>query len=133
MSKKSWGIIVIAAIGLVLLGYNLMPAPEPEIQQITNDELEERLKNSNADDVIFVDVREEEEFNSGHINGMKNMPLSTLHETYAQLPKDKEIVLICRSGSRSMQAANLLKENGYERLVNVEGGMINWHGPVVSQ
>ncbi|MBP1157046.1 MULTISPECIES: rhodanese-like domain-containing protein [unclassified Paenibacillus] len=130
MIKKNLGIIVIVVIALGFLGYKLLPTPG--IEQITNHELEERMTKANLDDVVFIDVREEHEFKSGYIEGMNNKPLSTLNETYSTLPKDKEIVIICRSGSRSMQAAELLKENGYEKLINVKGGMLNWHGSVVS-
>lgn len=130
MVRKNLGLIVMVVIALGFLGYKLLPTPG--IEQITNQELEERMMNADLEAVVFIDVREEHEFKAGYIEGMNNMPLSTLNETYSTLPKDKEIVIICRSGSRSMQAAQLLKENGYEKLVNVKGGMLNWHGSVVS-
>ena len=56
------------------------------------------------------------------------LELAKLPETFSTLTRDKEIVIICRSGSRSMQAAKLLKENGYKKLVNVKGGMLDWTG-----
>jgi len=115
-------------------------APEPsqgtaqgtaQIRQISTGELERLLAQAASGDMVFIDVREPDEYAEGHIEGMVNMPLSTLEDTYSQLPKDKEIVIICRSGNRSMQAAQLLRDKGYTRLVNVQGGMLDWKGPVV--
>jgi len=106
-------------------------ADTAEIERINTQELEQRLSQA-PEDTIFIDVREPEEYASGHIEGMINMPLSSFSETYSQLPKDKEIVIICRSGNRSMQAAQLLREKGYTRIVNVDGGMLDWKGPVVT-
>ncbi|WP_225228776.1 rhodanese-like domain-containing protein [Bacillus sp. PS06] len=54
---------------------------------------------------------------------MKNIPLSTLKSDYKGLSKDAEIVLLCRSGKRSLQAANILKDYGYGNVVSVSGGI----------
>jgi len=102
-----------------------------QIRQISTGELERLLDQAASGGIVFIDVREPDEYAEGHIEGVVNMPLSTLEDTYSQLPKDKEIVIICRSGNRSMQAAQLLREKGYTRLVNVQGGMLDWKGPVV--
>jgi rhodanese-related sulfurtransferase len=102
------------------------------IMNITTDELAEKLKNDPpSKDVIYVDVREQHEYEAGHIEEMKNYPLSRFTEYLNMLPKDAEIVLICRSGNRSMKAANILKDNGYTDIVNVTGGMSSWTGAVV--
>lgn len=102
---------------------------EPTTTAITTTELEQRMKDK--PDSIYIDVRELNEFSEGHIEGMINMPLSTLESNYKELPLDKEIVVICRSGARSMQAINILETTGYEKLVNVEGGMLDWKGEIV--
>lgn len=129
MLKNKWTTIVLVILALGFLGYKFLPTPG--IEQITTQELEERITTESPSNVIFIDVREEHEFKAGHIEGMTNLPLSTLSETYSRLPKDKEIVIICQSGNRSMQAAKLLKDNGYKKLVNVKGGMLQWKGSVV--
>lgn len=99
------------------------------IDQIDTTELANMLERE-KDGIFFVDVREEHEFKDGHIEGMVNIPLSVLHEAYHLIPQDKEVVIICRSGNRSMQAANILKDLGYTKLVNVTGGMLDWDGEV---
>ncbi|MBU9714192.1 rhodanese-like domain-containing protein [Evansella tamaricis] len=102
---------------------------ESEIQEISTSELAQLLKGDNQD-YYFVDVREEDEYNETHIKEMVNVPLSTLDTEYSKIPEDKTVVIICRSGNRSLQAANLLKENGYKDLINVKGGMLKWDGEV---
>ncbi|ARK28836.1 rhodanese-like domain-containing protein [Halalkalibacter krulwichiae] len=80
---------------------------------------------------FFIDVRESNEYIEGHIDGMVNIPLSTLGEHTDLIPKGDTIVIICRSGNRSFQAANILKDLGYQDLVNVKGGMLTWEGEVI--
>lgn len=126
MKKNGLALLFIAAIVMVV-----GCSSKSEIGHITTEQLEQRMNQSNPDQTIFIDVREADEFQSGHIEGMRNMPLSTLNETYSQLPKDKEIVIICRSGNRSMQAAELLQDKGYSKVINVDGGMNDWKGAVV--
>lgn len=121
----------IAFILLVLLvGYNFIG--KANINNISASELAEKLQKENgSNEVVFIDVREPSEYQSGHIEGMTNIPLSTLKTDYHQIPKDSEVVLICRSGNRSMQAAKLLNELGYENIVNVDGGVQGWQGELV--
>lgn len=75
---------------------------------------------------LFLDVREEEEFEAAHIPGSQLLPLSEFMKRFeAELPKDRDIVVHCRSGKRSAQATEFLNERGYN-AVNVGGGMLAW-------
>ena len=69
-----------------------------------------------------LDVREVEEFETLHLEGARNLPLSQLADTYKQLDKDNLYYVICKSGMRSARAYQFLAEHGYE-VVNVQGGM----------
>lgn len=69
-----------------------------------------------------LDVREVEEFESLHLEGARNFPLSQLADTYEQLDKTQPYYVICKSGIRSARACQFLTEQGYE-VVNVQGGM----------
>jgi rhodanese-related sulfurtransferase len=83
---------------------------------------------------FIVDVRTAEEFAAGHIDGAKNIDLQTIEKGIKAIPKEQEIVLICRSGNRSAQAYDILAQMGYTKLKNVTGGMQAWEqagGPVV--
>ena len=69
-----------------------------------------------------LDVREVEEFEALHLEGVRNFPLSQLTDTFEQLDKDNLYYVICKSGMRSARACQFLAEQGYE-VVNVQGGM----------
>lgn len=75
---------------------------------------------------LLVDVRESYEWRDGHAKGAHHIPLGELSRRAGELPKDREILLICRSGNRSRTAAHLLQRAGYERVVNVQGGTTAW-------
>ena len=69
-----------------------------------------------------LDVREVEEFETLHLEGAQNLPLSQLADTYEQLDKDQLYYVICKSGMRSARACQFLAEQDYD-VINVQGGM----------
>jgi glyoxylase-like metal-dependent hydrolase (beta-lactamase superfamily II)/rhodanese-related sulfurtransferase len=81
-----------------------------------------------AREVQVVDVREPHEFAGplGHIPGAMLVPLGTLAEQAAALPREKPIVTVCRAGGRSAQATLILKKAGFEQVANLAGGMLRW-------
>lgn len=75
---------------------------------------------------VLIDVREPWEYNSGHAKGSKNIPLSQLNKRVGEIPRDRDVLLICQSGNRSMNAANFLQHQGITRVTNVSGGTAVW-------
>lgn len=75
---------------------------------------------------FVVDVRTPREWDGGHIGGSVNIPLSHLESRASEIPSDRPVILICRSGYRSSIAASLLLRGGAKNLVDVEGGMDAW-------
>ncbi|MBK8251480.1 MAG: rhodanese-like domain-containing protein [Polyangiaceae bacterium] len=73
----------------------------------------------------LVDVRTPEEYASGHIQGAVNIPLQQFDSRAAEIPSGKPVVLYCRSGARSGQAASILRGKGRTDVHNL-GGMGNW-------
>ena len=55
-----------------------------------------------------------------------HIPLSQLEESIAEIPKDKEVIMSCRNGSRSLRAVYFLMNHGYKKVFNLEGGLLNW-------
>ena len=78
-----------------------------------------------AGDVVLIDVREPWEYQLAKIEGAKLMPLKTLGEHLAELPKDKEIVFHCHHGMRSMQACQVAAQQCF-RVTNLSGGIAAW-------
>ena len=76
--------------------------------------------------VIVLDVRTPEEYNSGHIPGSNLAPLQVLEGMSEDLEKDKSYILVCRSGNRSQQAADILTSKGFKNVYNMTGGMNEW-------
>lgn len=73
----------------------------------------------------LVDVRTPEEFSGGYIPGAININLQELQQKLSRIPKDKPVIVYCRSGNRSAFAANILKQAGYTEVYDL-GGIIDW-------
>ena len=86
-------------------------------------ELNDRLKNSKRP--IVIDVRQPDEYRTGHIAGAKLIPLNKLNSRMKELPQSREIVCVCASGNRSGSATRMLVKAGFN-AVNLKGGMNSW-------
>jgi SulP family sulfate permease len=75
---------------------------------------------------VIIDVREPREFGQGHIPDAQLRPLSRLMTEPVDFPADRSIVLVCRSGRRSMRAAQILKGKGFNNTLILAGGMMAW-------
>ena len=78
------------------------------------------------EDVIFLDVREQSEWDEFHAPLATLIPLGELDARLSELPKDKEIVVVCRSGNRSQVGREKLKAAGFTNVTSMAGGMIEW-------
>ncbi len=78
------------------------------------------------DGANILDVREDDEWTAGHIDGAQHIPLGDLPARYGEVPMDEDVYVICRSGGRSRQATAWLNQNGFD-AVNVNGGMGAWN------
>lgn len=97
----------------------------PPMPSVSAAELIEKLKNGERP--LVLDVRQPEEFRTGHITNAKLIPLGELNRRMKDLPKDKEIVCVCATGNRSRSATKMLLRAGYD-AVNMKGGMMSWSG-----
>lgn len=75
--------------------------------------------------LFILDVRQPDEFRAGHIAGAKLIPLDELSARLGELPRDRDILCVCRSGSRSGAATSQLARAGL-KAINLRGGMIGW-------
>ena len=84
----------------------------------------------NHQDAVVLDVREDKEFEQGHILGSKHLPLSGIDDALKTFKADKSkpVVVVCNSGARSKSVCSTLTKQGYESVHNLTGGVVAWKG-----
>jgi rhodanese-related sulfurtransferase len=137
--KRIFAVLTLA-LSVLTLSACAVPAPMPEptptstpVQYRKISAADAKARIDSGDEIIILDVRTQEEFNEGHIPGAILIPNETiLDEQPALLPDlDAEILIYCRSGNRSAQAANKLIAMGYTDVVDF-GGIIDWPYEIVT-
>ena len=97
------------------------------IATINPEEVEALLKEGK--ELHLIDVRELDEWESGHIKEARFLPLSELEARVGELDKNEEYIMVCRSGGRSGRACEYMQALGY-KVTNMTGGMLKWQGEV---
>lgn len=129
--KKNGKIVTGVLIVMMLLGFNrflsgVAEGREPGYKSISAQKGLEILETEK--DVLLLDVRSPEEFTGpmGHIDGAKLIPLQELANRLKEIEpyKNKKVVLVCRSGRRSKVAGNILVQNGFKNVMEIETGML---------
>ena len=142
--KNMWNYIIIAGIAVVVIAIgavvlirqnaknNILDGPGMvnSFTQISQDEAKEMMKKN--DGHIIVDVRRQDEYEQGHIPGAILIPNESIGaQRPAELPNLNQIILVyCRSGRRSKEAAQKLFDMGYKNIYEF-GGIIDWTGDIV--
>ena len=110
-SDNEWNPDILNVLALTIIGKN----------EENSNNVENLVKNKE----FLLDVREDYEYQDGHIKGAVNLSLREILEKKDTLPKNKDIYVYCRSGHRSADAVNFLKSLGFEKVHNIEGGFID--------
>lgn len=110
------------AIGFLKGGFEAWKESGKESETISRIDSKEFERAYNLDRPLTFDVRKKSEYDSEHIIGAINIPLNEINLHLAQFPKNKSFVLHCAGGYRSMIAASILKQRGWDDLVDVDGG-----------
>jgi phage shock protein E len=100
-------------------------AGDAEVKPITQDAFL-ALPKQGADAPFVLDVRTPEEYASGYVPGAVNIPYDQVAARLAEVPKDREVVVYCRSGRRAQMASDVLASHGYNDLAHLQGDMIAW-------
>jgi len=95
----------------------------PVVQDISAQEL-----NAIENEILLIDVRTPREYQSGHLKNAINIDYSSsdFKNKIAELPKDQEIYLYCKSGMRSSRAARQFEKLGFKKVYDLEGGLLSW-------
>jgi phage shock protein E len=111
-------LIVILALYLIFKFFGYLS--RLGIKQISPRELDQKKG------IVLLDVRTDKEYEQGHIPGAVHIPFSQISERIKKLKKDKELVVFCQNGSRSIWAIKRLMGMGYKNLSNLKGGYLAW-------
>lgn len=93
-----------------------MQIPEIDVQE---------LARRRAGGAVIIDVRQPDEYDEAHVPGARLIPLGEVGQRLDEVPADREVLVICRSGGRSLKAAEVMAAAG-RRPVNVAGGTLAW-------
>jgi rhodanese-related sulfurtransferase len=123
-SRWIWIIALAAIIGLLLLFFSQSKVvSNPNLGTEVSVETANKMRNEGA---FILDVREQSEWEQGHIHGAVLIPFSKLPDRLDQVPKDKYVVVVCRTGRRSAEGRDILLKNGYRTVSSMTGGMNEW-------
>lgn len=129
-------LVVLAVAVFSLMGGGNTAAQPAAVAQNLPDEITVAEAATMRDAGAFVlDVRTQEEWNDHHIPGTTLIPLDQLESRVNEVPRDQEVVVVCRSGNRSATGRDILRQAGFEQVTSMAGGLNAWRGsglPTVS-
>ena len=111
------GVLLIAFVGILLFAPKATPSVE-----ITPAQAYAKYQQG----AFFLDVRSQEEWDQFHITGSSLIPLDQLQSRLNELPKNKDIVVVCLSGHRSQSGTTILQQSGFKRVSCLTGGLQAW-------
>ncbi|MDQ7176320.1 rhodanese-like domain-containing protein [Staphylococcus chromogenes] len=118
-------IVLVAVIAWMLLNFFLNKKAVTELNQ---EDFQQGLRKAQV-----IDLREKADYDYGHINGARNIPMTMFRQRYQGLRKDQPIYLIDANGIASYRAARTFKKKGYKELYMLKGGYKKWTGKIKSK
>jgi len=125
LEKKRIILVIALAVLVSLTLLSLYPREVAETSPYGDPENLQQLIESRETPYLLLDVRTPSEYAAGYIPTARNLPLQSIPDTLPEAPRDSLIILYCRSGNRSAQAAKLLQKEGYTNIVDF-GGINRW-------
>ncbi len=124
IQSNIWLVLIAVTSGIMLLWSFV----GNRVRGVKDADCAAALQLINHKDAVVVDVREPDEFKSGHLLNAKYIPLGKLSDRVGELERyrDKPIVVVCRSGNRSATACALLSRQGFTQVYNLAGGVTAW-------
>jgi len=119
----------IGLIGIVIVSLAVLVGFLPDTTKTATLPLEVSVNEAyqmREEGAYILDVREVNEWEEAHIPGATLLPLGELESRLGEIPKDQDVVIVCRSGNRSAQARDLLMSAGFTNITSMAGGMNQW-------
>jgi len=132
MKRVFLSLMIFAILALALTACTASPTASASTSQVDAAQLGPSVDVATVngllgrDDVLILDVREQSEYDAGHIPGVTLIPLNDVPNRLNEIPKDKPVIVTCRSGNRSGQATDFLRQQGYTNVHNMTGGINAW-------
>ncbi len=118
-----WILAGVAVVGAVILGaVFLIGKPNSSSPLISVSQALDKYQAG----AFILDVRTSEEWNQGHIPGSVLIPLDLLSGRLSEIPRDRDVVVVCRTGARSAQGLQILQQAGFTLVSSMTGGMVAW-------
>ena len=128
-SKKTfpvWGLIVLAVALLSLAGFAILQNNQTAVVKLPAEISVDQAAKMRDQGAFILDVREPSEWTQFHIPGATLIPLGNLPDRLKDVPKDREVVVVCRTGNRSAQGRDILLNAGFTRVTSMAGGVTQW-------
>jgi rhodanese-related sulfurtransferase len=120
----AWGVIAIVVV--FVIGIAISQLNQPAKVSIPPEISVAQAAEKRDQGAFILDVRQPEEWDALHIPGATLIPLGELPNRLNEVPKDREVVVVCRSGNRSQQGRDILLNAGYSQVTSMAGGMNQW-------
>lgn len=118
--------VLVLAVGIVLVLNGSQNASAAETAALPKEISVDTAAQKRDQGVLMLDVRVQSEWDEFHMPGAKLIPLGQLETRLSELPKDQQIVVVCRSGNRSATGRDLLLNAGFTQVTSMAGGMNEW-------
>lgn len=119
-------VLVVIIVIVAILVSTQSPPPATATRSLPAEISVSDAKEMRDSGAFLLDVREPSEWEAVHIPGATLIPLGQLQSRLNELPRDQEIVVVCRSGNRSVEGRNILLSAGFEQVTSMAGGMNDW-------
>lgn len=103
-----------------------VPAADAELALADTVDVATVASIKDRDDVFILDVREPYEYEAGHIPGVTLIPMNDVPQRLSDIPTDKTVIVTCRTGNRSSQVTDYLRQQGFDNVHNMAGGIVDW-------
>jgi rhodanese-related sulfurtransferase len=121
-----WIWITLAAVAVLAIGAIFLIGRKPDAEKSPSEISISQAYGKYQKGVFFLDVRTQAEWDSYHIPNTTLIPLDQLAARVNEVPQDREVVVVCRSGNRSKTGRDLLSQAGYDQVTSMSGGVNAW-------
>jgi rhodanese-related sulfurtransferase len=121
-----WGWIILAVLLLAIVGLVVFGQLKPAAVSLPPEITVAQAAQKRDQGAFILDVRQPEEWTQFHIPGATLIPLGELPNRLKEVPKNQEVVVVCRTGHRSAQGRDILRNSGFTQVTSMAGGVTEW-------